>query len=133
MKARETQRVGVIRLIHAAVKNKEIALGKELDDPILLSLLNGMAKKYAESIDLFTQGNRPDLVEKDTAELAIIRSYLPKPLTPEEVEKEIATAIKETGASSLKDMGTVMKTITEKFMGQVDGKKLSSLVREKLK
>lgn len=132
MKAQEKDRLATVRLIQAALRKKEIDSQKEIDDAGMVSLLQGMVKQRRDSIEQFKKGNREDLVQKEEKELAIIESYLPAQLAPAELEKIVVDTIQEMGASSMKDMGAVMKAVTAKVAGQAEGSAVSQLVRAKL-
>jgi len=132
MKSGDKIRVSEIRMLKSEIKNKEIELKKPLTDDDVLSLIKKMVKKHKESIDLFTKGDRKDLVEKEQKELLILEPYLPKLLGGAELEKKVQDVVKEVGASSPKQMGEVMKVLTQKLGGQVDMKEASSLVRKLL-
>jgi len=130
LKAGEKDTLSVIRMIKAAVKNKEIEKGGSLSDEEFYSVLMSLARQRKESIEQFSKGGRHDLAEKEERELSITQSYLPRQLTEGELEEVIKDAIKETGAGSQKDMGNVMKFIMSKIKGQVDGKLVSELVKK---
>jgi uncharacterized protein YqeY len=132
MKSNDKAKLSTIRMIRSAVKNKEIDLRKPLDDDTISRVIQGMVKKSEESIDQFKAGGRMDLVEKETKEIEIMKSFLPQPLSREEVLKVIDQTIEETQASSLKDLGKVMKTVMPKLGGKVDGTLVNQLVKEKL-
>jgi len=132
MKAKDAPATGCLRLILAAIKNREIEKRGELDDAECIKVLSALTKQRNESIDMYRQGGRQDLVEKETAELNLIRSFLPKPLSEEELSRLVDEAIAETEAGSVKDMGKVMKTLSPKVSGRADGKQVSELVRSKL-
>jgi hypothetical protein len=132
LKSGDRDVVSVIRMIKAAVKNKEIEKGRALNDEEICAVLMSFVRQRKESIDHFLKGNRQDLVEKEKHELSIIQSYLPPQFTEEEIKEMIKEAIVETGASSLKDMGKVMKFIMSKAKGQVDGKVVSEYVKREL-
>jgi uncharacterized protein YqeY len=132
MKSNEKAKLSTIRMIRSAVKNKEIDLRKPLDDDTILRVIQGMVKKSEESIEQFKAGGRMDLVEKETKEIEIMKSFLPQPLSREEVLKVIDQTIEETKASSLKDLGKVMKTVMPKLGGKVDGALVNQLVKERL-
>ena len=132
MKAQEKDRLATVRLIQAALRKKEIDSQKEIDDAGMVSLLQGMVKQRRDSIEQFKKGNREDLVQKEEKELAIIESYLPAQLAPAELEKIVVDTIKELGASTMKDMGAVMKAVTAKVAGQAEGSAVSQVVRAKL-
>jgi len=121
MKASDKLRLSTIRMIRTAVKNKEIEQRKTLDDDGIVRVIQGMMKKGEESIEQFKLGGRTDLVEKETKEIEILKSYLPKPLGQEEILKIIDQTIEETKALSLKDLGKVMKSIMPKLGGRAEG------------
>ena len=132
MKSNDKAKLSTIRMIRSAVKNKEIDLRKPLDDDAISRVIQGMVKKSEESIEQFNAGKRMDLVEKETKEIEIMKSFLPQPLSREEVLKVIDQTIEETQASSLKDLGKVMKTVMPKLGGKVDGTLVNQLVKERL-
>lgn len=132
MKARDSIRVSCLRLIKAAVKNKEVELKGELDDGKVVGVLSTLAKQRNESIEQYHLGGRPELAEKEAEELKWIQSYLPRALTEEEIRKHIEDAVQETGAKGPADMGKVMKALVPKTTGRVDGKTLSQRVKTKL-
>jgi hypothetical protein len=132
MKSNDKAKLSTIRMIRSAVKNKEIDLRKPLDDDAISRVIQGMVKKSEESIEQFKAGKRMDLVEKETKEIEIMKSFLPQPLSREEVLKVIDQTIEETQASSLKDLGKVMKTVMPKLGGKVDGALVNQLVKERL-
>jgi len=132
MKSNDKAKLSTIRMIRSAVKNKEIELRKPLDDDGIFRVIQGMVKKSEESIEQFKTGGRMDLVEKETKEIEIMKSYLPQPLSREEVLRVIDQTIEETKASSLKDLGKVMKTVMPKLGGKVDGALVNQLVKERL-
>jgi uncharacterized protein YqeY len=132
MKSNDKIRLSTIRMIRSTVKNKEIELRKPLDDDAIFRVIQGMVKKSEDSIEQFKAGGRMDLVEKETKEIEIMKSFLPQPLSREEVLKVIDQTIEETKASSLKDLGKVMKTVMPKLGGKVDGALVNQLVKERL-
>ena len=132
MKSNDKAKLSTIRMIRSAVKNKEIELRKPLDDDAISRVIQGMVKKNEESIEQFKAGRRMDLVEKETKEIETMKSYLPQPLSREEVLKIIDQTIEETEASSLKDLGKVMKSVMPKLGGKVDGALVNQLVKERL-
>jgi sigma-B regulation protein RsbU (phosphoserine phosphatase) len=132
MKARDQLRRDVIRMIKAAVLNKEVEMKKDLDDAEMSRIMTTMIKQRKESVEQFEKGQRSELAAKERQEISIIESYLPKALSADELERVIDTVIRETGASSAKDMGAVMKAVMARVAGQpVDGKHVSDLVRSK--
>lgn len=133
MKSKDQLRMDVIRLIKAAILNKELELKKDLDDAEMSRLMTTLIKQRRDSVTHYEQAGRMDLVEKEQKEIAIIETYLPQPPPLEELERLIASAVEETGARSLRDMGIVMKTVMVRLAGRaVDGKIVSDLVRAKL-
>jgi uncharacterized protein len=134
MKARDQLRMDVIRMIKAAVLNKEVELKKDLDDADMSRIMTTMIKQRKESIEQFEKGNRAELAAKERQEISIIETYLPKALSADELTQIVEDVIRETGAASAKDMGAVMKAIKIRLSAQlVDGKYLSELVQSKLK
>ncbi len=133
MKAQEALRVSVLRLIKAALKNRQVELGKPLEDADAIAVLRTQVKQRHESIEQFRKGGREDLASKEEAEIKIVEGYLPAAVTDQEIETVVAAALAETGAGSPKDFGKVMKTVMAKFAGRsVDGKRVSEMVRKKL-
>ena len=134
MKARDQLRMDVIRMIKAAVLNKEVEMKKDLDDAEMSRIMTTMIKQRKESVEQYEKGQRAELAAKERQEISIIESYLPNALSADELERIVETVIRETGAGSAKDMGAVMKTVMARLAGQpVDGKHVSDLVRSKLK
>jgi uncharacterized protein YqeY len=134
MKARDQLRMDVIRMIKAAVLNKEVELKKDLDDADMSRIMTTMIKQRKESIEQFEKGNRTELAAKERQEISIIEAYLPKAPSADQLTQIVADVIHETGAASAKDMGAVMKAVMARLVGQpVDGKHISDLVRSKLK
>jgi uncharacterized protein len=132
MKSNEKLRLSTIRMIRSAVKNKEIELRKQLGDEDIFKVIQGMVRKGEESLEQFEAGGRMDLVEKERSELEILKSFLPQPISQEEILGIINESIEETHASSLKDLGKVMKSIMPKLEGKADGKLINQLVKERL-
>ncbi len=132
MKARDDGRVSAIRMVRSAVKNKEIDLGKELDDREVTEVIASLAKQRRESIRLFQEAGRSDLVTKEESELAILLDFLPKQLDRNEIAEIVAIAVAESGAQGLRDMGKVMKIVMPQVSGRADGNAVSEIVREKL-
>jgi uncharacterized protein YqeY len=134
MKAKDQLRMDVIRMIKAAVMNKEVEMKKDLDDAEMSRIMTTMIKQRKESVEQYEKGQRAELAAKERQEISIIETYLPKALSSDELAQVVDTVIRETGASSAKDMGAVMKTVMARLAGQaVDGKQVSDLVRSKLK
>jgi len=133
MKAKEETRLDALRMIKTALKKHEIDSMKPLDEHSELQILNTLIKQRKEASEMFRKGNRPELADKEDAELALIESYMPSAPTEEEIDRAIAEAMSESGAASLKQMGAVMKAAQAKLAGKrVDGKALSDRVRAKL-
>jgi uncharacterized protein len=133
MKSRDQLRMDVIRMIKAAVLNKEVELKRDLDDAEMSRVMTTLVKQRRESIEQFEKAQRTELAAKERKEIEIIESYLPRPLSPQELEAIIASAVTETGSRSLKDMGTVMKAVMARLAGQsIDGKQVSDLVKSRL-
>jgi uncharacterized protein YqeY len=133
MKGREEARLDALRMIKTALKKHEIDSMKPLDEASELQILNTLIKQRKESADMFRKGNRPELADKEDAELKLIESYMPSAPTEEEVDAAITAAMAESGITSLKQMGIVMKAAQAKLAGKrVDGKALSERVRSKL-
>jgi len=132
MRSNDKLRLSTIRMIRSALKNKEIELRKKLDDEEVIKVIQGMVRKGEESLEAFQLGGRTDLVEKEKKEIEILKSFLPQALGQEEIFKIIDQSIEETQASSLKDLGKVMKSVMPKLQGKADGKLVNQWVREKL-
>jgi uncharacterized protein len=132
MRSGEKDRLSVIRLILAAIKQREVDERISLDDVQVLAVLDKMMKQRRESIAQFESGGRPDLVARESAELALLQSYLPAQLTPAEVDALIAEAIRSTGAASVKDMGKVMGVVKAQAQGRTDMAALSARIKQKL-
>ena len=133
MKKKEPARLSALRMLKAAFMNREVEKGRALDDAEARQVVASLVKQRRDSIEQFMKGGRQDLVDKETAEIAVLESYLPPAVDPETVDRAIAEAIAESGATSAKDMGRVMKTVMAKLAGQnVDGKSVNEQVRRKL-
>ncbi|MDI7259437.1 MAG: GatB/YqeY domain-containing protein [Thermodesulfobacteriota bacterium] len=132
MKANDKLRLSTVRMIRSSMINKEIELRRKLSDEEIIRVIQGMMRKGEESLEQFQAGGRTDLVEKEKMEIEIFKSFLPQPLRQEEIIKIIDETIQETQASSLKDLGKVMKAVMPKLGGKADGKLLNQLVKERL-
>jgi hypothetical protein len=133
MKGREEARLDALRMIKTALKKHEIDAMKPLDEATELQILNTLIKQRKEASEMFRKGNRPELADKEDAEQKLIETYMPSAPTAEEVDAAIAAAMAESGITSLKQMGVVMKAAHAKLAGKrVDGKALSERVRSKL-
>jgi uncharacterized protein len=133
MRAKNAERLSVLRMMKSAIKNKEIELIRELEDAQVLPVLVSLIKQRKDSVEQFTKGGRPELAEKEAAEIKIIEDYLPAAVSDEEIERTVESVIAELGVTSIKDMGRVMKACMPKFTGRpADGQKISALVKSKL-
>ena len=132
MKSGDKDRLGVIRLILAALKQKEVDERIVLDDAQVLAILDKMLKQRRESVAQFTQGNRQDLVDKEEAEIKVIQAYMPAQLSDGELEQLVAAAVAESGAASVKDMGKVMGILKPKVAGKADMSAVSAKIKAKL-
>jgi uncharacterized protein len=133
MRAKEETRLGAIRLIKTALKKVEVDGMKPLDEPAEMAVLSSLIKQRRESAEMFRKGGRPELAEKEEAELKIVESYMPASASEAEIDAAITAALEETGATSAKQMGLVMKAAQAKLAGKrVEGKALSEKVRAKL-
>jgi uncharacterized protein len=137
MRARDTVGLGTIRLILAKIKEADIAARTEtsrdgVPEDRILSILQGMIKQRNESIALYTKGNRPDLADKEKAEIVVIERFLPQQMDEAAVETAVRAAVAESGAKSVKDMGAVMAALKAKYAGQMDFAKASAAVKKAL-
>jgi len=132
LKSKDTIRLNTVRSIINAIKNKEIDLRRELNEEEIFQVLNSLAKQRREAIEQYEKGNRQDLADKEKKELNIILEYLPEQLSDEEIEKIVKETIEKVGASSLKDMGKVMKEVMPRVKGRADGRKVNELVKKLL-
>ncbi len=132
MKSRDSLRLSAIRMLLSSVKNREIELRRELSETEITETIVTLCKQRRESIRLFKEAGRQDLVDKEEAELALLMDFLPQQLTREEIESLVDKVIAETAAASGKDMGKVMKALQPLVSGRADGKLVSEVVKEKL-
>ncbi len=137
MKAKDQMTVDTVRLINAKLKDKDIeARGAGnpdgIGEPEILSLLQGMVKQRQESADIYAKNNRPELAEKENAEIAVIERFLPKQMSEADIKAAIDALIAETGAKDIKDMGKVMGAMKTRYAGQMDMAKAGALVKERL-
>ena len=132
MKARETERLGAIRLLQAALKQKEVDERIVLTDDMILNIIEKMLKQRKDSIEQFTTGNRLDLVAKEEFEVGVLSAYMPQQMSEADVAAIVDAVIAETGATSAKDMGKVMNTLRPKVAGRADMGKLSAIVKARL-
>jgi len=133
MKAQDTQRTSTLRMVKAAMMNRKIEKGAELEDDDVQKLLRSLVKQRRDSIEQYEKAGRQELVDKEAAEIAVIETYLPQAASVDEIEQAVVAAIAETGATSMKDMGKVMKAAQEALSGKnADGKTISEIVKAKL-
>ena len=132
MRSKEKERLGALRLITAAIKQREVDERIELDDGQVTAVLNKMVKQRRDSIEQYEKAKREDLIEKEQFELDIISGYLPQPLSDDEINTLIDSAIASTGAESVKDMGKVMGQLKQELQGRADMGKVSGLVKARL-
>ncbi len=133
MKAQDSQRTSTLRMVKAAMMNRQIEKGGALDEEEMQKLLRSLVKQRRDSIEQYEKAGRQELVEKEQAEIAVIETYLPQGASPAEIEAAVAAAIAETGAGSIKDMGKVMKTVQTALAGKnADGKTVSEIVKTRL-
>jgi uncharacterized protein len=133
MRRQDAARLSALRMLKAALMNREVEKSRALDAAESLQVVTSLVKQRRDSIEQFQKGGRQDLVDKETAEIAILEHYLPPPIDPAAVERAVADAIAETGAASPRDMGRVMKAAMARLSGQtVDGRVVNELVRKKL-
>jgi hypothetical protein len=133
MRRKDTVRLGALRMLKAAFMNREIEKGHALDDAEARQVVTSLVKQRRDSIEQFTKGGREDLARKEAAEITVLEAYLPPSADPLVIDRAVSDAIAETGATSPKDMGRVMKAAMARLAGQtVDGKVVNELVRAKL-
>ena len=133
MKAKDAARLVALRMLKAALMNREVERGRALDEGEARQVVSALVKQRRDSIEQFTKGGRKDLADKETAEIAVLEGYLPPAVDADELEKAVDAAIASTGAASAKDMGRVMKAVMADLAGKtVDGKAVNELVRRKL-
>ena len=137
MRAKEVERLSTLRLINAAIKDREIALRGEseaavVDDAAILAILGRMVKQRQESARAYEEGGRLELAEKELAEIGVITEFLPRQLSGDEVGEAITAAIAESGATSIRDMGKVMAVLKGKYTGQMDFGAVGPMVKDKL-
>ena len=131
MRTGDSDRLSVIRLLRSTIKNKEIEKGKgqKLTEEEILQVISSAVKQRRESIELFEKGGRQDLAEKEKKELAILQSYLPQPVSEEELRAKVKEAIAQAGVSDVKQMGKVMKILVPQLVGRAEGDSISRMVR----
>jgi uncharacterized protein len=133
MKAQDAPRTSTLRMVKAAVMNREIEKGGELEDEEMMKLLRSLVKQRRDSVEQYEKGGRQELADKEKTEIEVIEAYLPQAASRDEIEAAVAATIAETGASSLKDMGRVMKAVQPALAGKnADGRAVSEVVKAKL-
>jgi uncharacterized protein YqeY len=133
MKAQDANRTSTLRMVKAAMMNRQIEKGSELDDEEMQKLLRSLVKQRRDSIEQYEKAGRQELVDKEKAEIEVIETYLPQAASHEEIEQAVAAAIAETGATSIRDMGKVMKAVQAALAGKnADGRVISEVVKSKL-
>jgi uncharacterized protein YqeY len=133
MKAKDAARTSTLRMLKAAIINRQIEKGGELDEEELMKLLRTQVKQRRDSVEQYEKGGRQDLVDKEAAEIAVIEGYLPQAASQEEIDQAVAAAIADTGAASMKEMGAVMKAVMPLLAGKnADGRAVSEAVKKKL-
>jgi hypothetical protein len=132
LKNQDKAKVGVLRILISKCKNKSIATGKPLEDSEVMKVLQTAAKQHKESIKLYKQGERKDLVDQETTELNIVEAYLPSMMTEDEIKSIVSSVIEATGASSMADFGKVMPQVMKKGAGKIDGGVAQNLLKELL-
>ncbi|RKP56507.1 GatB/YqeY domain-containing protein [Pararobbsia silviterrae] len=132
MRARETERLGTVRLLLAAIKQREVDDRIELDDAAITSVIDKLVKQRKDSIEQFANAGRQDLVDKEQAELLVLQAYMPQQLTPAEIEAEVASVLAQVGAAGPQDMGKVMGVLKGKLAGRADMTAVSAQVKAAL-
>jgi uncharacterized protein YqeY len=133
MKAKDATRTSTLRMLKAAIVNRQIEKGGELDEEELMKLLRSQAKQRRDSVEQYEKGGRQDLADKELAEISVIEGYLPQAASQEEIDEAVAAAIAETAATSVKEMGAVMKAVMPRLAGKnADGRAVSETVKKKL-
>jgi uncharacterized protein YqeY len=133
MKAKDAARTSTLRMLKAAIVNRQIENGGELDEEELMKLLRSQVKQRRDSVEQYQKGGRQDLVDKEIAEIAVIEGYLPQAASQEEIDQAVAAAIADTGATSMKEMGAVMKAVMLRLAGKnADGRAVSEAVKTRL-
>ncbi len=133
MKAKDAARLSALRMLKAAIMNKGVEKGRDLEDPEVLQVVSSLVKQRRDSIEQFQKAGRTDLVDKETGEVAVLEQYLPPAASAEDIDAAVSAAISETGATSAKDMGKVMKAVMPRLAGKnADGRAVNEAVRRKL-
>ena len=132
MRSKDSEKLNAIRLLQSSIKQKEVDDRVEIDDTMILNIIEKMLKQRRDSIEAFKKANRNDLVVKEEFEVKLLQTYMPEPLSSEDVEKEIDSAIKAADAKSMKDMGSVMSAVKLKVSGRANMAEVSQKIKEKL-
>jgi len=133
MKAKDADRLSTLRMVKANLMNRQIEKGSELTDEEVTKALQSLVKKRRDSIEQYNNAGRSELAEKEAAEITVLEEYLPQAASADEIDAAVTAAVAETGASSMKEMGAVMKAVAAKLAGKsVDGKTVSEAVKSKL-
>jgi uncharacterized protein YqeY len=132
MRSQDAARLSVIRMLKSAIKYREIEAMKPLDDAGVLQVISGEIKRHKDSVEQFRAGNRPELAQKEEAEIVVLQGYLPSQLGEAELRALVEAAVVKTGASGPRDMGTVMKALQPEVQGRADGKLVSEMVKARL-
>ena len=132
MRSKDSEKLNAIRLLQSSIKQKEVDDRVEIDDTMILNIIEKMLKQRRDSIEAFKKANRDDLVAKEEFEVQLLQTYMPEPLSSEDVEKEIDNAIKAADAKSMKDIGTVMNAVKLKVSGRANMAEVSQKIKEKL-
>ena len=132
MRSKDSEKLNAIRLLQSSIKQKEVDDRVEIDDTMILNIIEKMLKQRRDSIEAFKKANRNDLVAKEEFEVKLLQTYMPEPLSSEDVEKEIDSAINAADAKSMKDMGTVMSAVKLKVSGRANMAEVSQKIKEKL-
>jgi uncharacterized protein YqeY len=133
MKAQDAPRLSTLRMVKAAVQNREIDKGAPLTDEELTKVFQSLVKQRRDSVEQYDKANRPELADKERAEIRVIEEYLPQAATREEIEQAVAAALAETGATTMKEMGAVMKAVQARLAGRpADGRVVSEIVKARL-
>ena len=132
MRSKDSEKLNAIRLLQSSIKQKEVDDRVEIDDTMILNIIEKMLKQRRDSIEAFKKANRDDLVAKEVFEVQLLQTYMPEPLSSEDVEKEIDSAIKAADAKSMKDMGAVMSAVKLKVSGRANMAEVSQKIKEKL-
>ena len=132
MRSKDSEKLNAIRLLQSSIKQKEVDDRVEIDDTMIFNIIEKMLKQRRDSIEAFKKANRNDLVAKEEFEVKLLQTYMPEPLSSEDVEKEIDSAIKAVDAKSMKDMGAVMSVVKLKVSGRANMAEVSQKIKEKL-